>query len=95
MIGLEPFDPWSLVLIAALNPVVIAVAVVMGRAADQWQKLIVAGFAAAFAGSLALWLAAFIGLVSVKGIGGEAGVFVLQFVIGLGWASAAYMVRRR
>ncbi|MDX2257615.1 MAG: rhodanese-like domain-containing protein [Hyphomicrobiaceae bacterium] len=90
MIGLKPFDPLSILLIALLNPVVIAVAIAMGRQADQWQKLIVAGFAAAFAGSLALYAATFAGLVAVRGIGGEGGVFLLQAIFGTIWAWLAW-----
>jgi len=90
MIELQPFHPLSVILIALLNPVAIAVAFLMGRAADQWQKLIVAAFASAFAGSIAIWVAAFIGLLPTRGIGGEAGVFVAQFLFGLIWAFIGY-----
>ena len=55
---IKPFDPWTLVLIALLNPVVIAVAFYMGRLADQSQKLIVAAFAASLAGFILYWLPA-------------------------------------
>lgn len=90
MIELQPFHPLSVVLIALLNPVVIAVALLMGRAANQWQKLIVAAFSAACAGSLLVWIAAFIGVLPAKGIGAEAGVFVTQFLFGLVWAFIGY-----
>lgn len=90
MIELQPFDPVSVVLVALFNPVAIAVAFLMGRAADQWQKLIVAAFAAAFAGSGFVWLLAFVGLLPVRGIGGEAGVFVAQFLFGLVLAGIGY-----
>ena len=92
---LKPFDPLSLVLFAALNPAAIVVAVLMGRAADQWQKLIVAAFASACAGFVLLWLAAFVGLVQVNALGGEAGVFVMQLVLGLVWAGIGYWTARR
>lgn len=90
MIELQPFDPVSILFIALLNPVAIAVAFLMGRAADQWQKLIVAAFAAAFAGAGFVWLVAFIGLLPARGVGGEAGVFVAQFLFGLVWAWIGY-----
>lgn len=92
---IKPFDPVSLVLMAALNPAAIIVAVLMGRAADQWQKLIVASFASACAGFCLLWLAARLGLVRVNASGGEAAIFVMQLVLGLGWAAAAYWTMRR
>jgi len=50
MVEIVPFDPITLVLIAVLNPVVIVVAFLMGRRADQWQKIIVAAFAASLCG---------------------------------------------
>lgn len=90
MIELQPFDPVSIILIALLNPVTIGVAFLMGRAADQWQKLIIVAFAAAFAGSILIWFAAFAGLLPARGIGGEAGVFVAQFLFGLVWALIGY-----
>ncbi|CFX01516.1 conserved membrane protein of unknown function [Candidatus Filomicrobium marinum] len=95
MIELQPFDPVSVVLIGLLNPVAIAVAVLMGRAADQWQKLVVAAFASACAGSLFVWVLAFVGLLPARGIGGEAGVFVTQFILGLVWAWIGYRWLRK
>ena len=61
-VEIVPFDPATLLKIALFNPAVIVVAVMMGRRADQWQKLIVAGFAASFAGYLLYWLVAAVGL---------------------------------
>jgi arginine exporter protein ArgO len=91
---ITPFDPLTLVLIALLNPVVIAVAVLMGRRADQWQKLPIAAFAASAAGIALYWLAAQVGLLPIHALGGEAGVFALQFLFGLVWAAAGYATRR-
>jgi hypothetical protein len=95
MPALEPFQPLSLLVIAAVNPAVIIVAVVMGRAADQWQKLIVAAFAAALAGFILVLLAARLGLIAVTASGGEAGLFLLQLILGLLWAGLGYAARRR
>jgi uncharacterized membrane protein len=95
MTGLQPFDPTSLVLIAALNPATIAVAFVMGRKADQWQKIVVAAFAAAIAGFLLVFLVTFLKLLPAKGLGGEAGLVALQFGFGLLWAAIGYFTRRR
>jgi len=88
------FDPKTLFLIALLNPVVIATALVMGRKADQWQKIPVAAFAASLAGYVLYWLVAAVGLMPVHAIGGEAGVVLMQFLFALVWASAAYLTRR-
>lgn len=95
MAGLQPFDPWSLLMIAALNPAVIATGVLMGRAADQWQKLVVAGFVAALAGAALVWLGAFFRILPARGLGGEAGLFVLQYALGLVWSAVGYWTARR
>jgi hypothetical protein len=91
---INPFDPLTLLLIALLNPVVIVVAFLMGRRADQWQKLIVAAFAASLSGFILYWLAGAVGLVSVHALGGEVGIVLLQFLFGLVWASLGYWTRR-
>ena len=90
MHGLSPFDPWALLPIALLNPVVITVALLMGRAADQPQKIVVAGFAATCAGAIAIWIAAYFRILPARGIGGEGGLFLLDFVLGLIWAAIGY-----
>ena len=95
MIGLQPFDPGSLVLIALLNPAVVIVGYLMGRTADQPQKLLIAAFSAAIAGSLLIWVAAFLKIVPARGSGAEAGLFVFQMVVGLAWACVGYYLRRR
>ncbi|MFA5952356.1 MAG: hypothetical protein WC807_18965 [Hyphomicrobium sp.] len=93
MIEINPFDPVTLVLIALLNPAVIAVAFVLGRKADQWQKLIVAAFASALCGFVLYWLGGQVGLLSIHALGGEASVLVIQTVLGLVWASIGYYFR--
>lgn len=95
MEGLQPFHPEALVLIAALNPAVILVGFLMGQRADQWQKLIVAAFVAALAGAVAVWLGAWLRILPARGLGGEAGLFVLQMMFGLIWAALGYAFRRK
>jgi hypothetical protein len=92
---LQPFDPVSLVLVALLNPAVVVVAFLMGRAADQRAKVVVAGFVAAIAGAAFLWLATFLKLVPARGLGGEAGAFMASFLFGVVWAAVGYATRRR
>ena len=94
MPDIKPFDPGTLVLVALLNPVVIGVGFVMGRKADQWEKIPVAAFAASLLGFLLYWLVAAVGLLPVHALGSEAGIVALQFVFGLGWASLGYLLRR-
>ena len=94
MLNINTFDPVTLILIALLNPATIAVAFQMGRKADQPQKLIVAALAAALAGFLLYWVAAFVGLIKVHALGGEAGMILVQTVAGLVWASIGYFFFR-
>jgi hypothetical protein len=82
-----PVDLTAVILIALFNPAVIIVAFWMGRHADQRQKLPVAAFAAALAGSAVTYLAVRMGLAGVAQVGrAAAGVFIAQFLFGLVWA---------
>ena len=91
-----PVDLNIVFLTAVLNPVVIAVALWMGRSADQWQKLPVAAFAASAAGTAAVYLAARLGVPGVvKAMRAEAGIFIAQLVLGLAWAAVGYGFARR
>lgn len=92
---INSFEPTKLLLIALLNPVVIGVAFFMGRRADQWQKIIVAAFAAACAGYLLYWVVAAVGLMPVHALGGEAALVLMQFLFGLVWATIGYWLPRR
>jgi hypothetical protein len=84
---MTPVDLRTVVLTALLNPAVIVLAFWMGRRADQWQKLPVAAFAGALAGSVLLYLAAHLDIGSVAATGrAGAGVFTMQFLFGLLWA---------
>ena len=95
MLAFDPnFDPLGLLLIALLNPVVIAVAWIMGGRADQWQKLIVIGFASALAGAAAVWLTTFIGLLPPRQMGSDAGLFVFSMIYGFVIGLLAYLRRR-
>jgi hypothetical protein len=91
---INPFDPLTLVWIALLNPVVIVVAFLMGRSADQWQKIIVAAFAASLCGFVLYWIAGAVGIMPIHALGGEAALVLLQFLVGLVWASLGYFLRR-
>jgi hypothetical protein len=93
-VEINPFEPMTLFWIALLNPVVIVVAFLMGRRADQWQKLIVAAFAASLAGFILYWLAGAVGVMPIHALGGEAAIVLMQFLFGLVWATIGYMLRR-
>ena len=93
MIGLKPFEPLAILLVAGLNPVVIGVAFMMGRSADQWQKLPVAAFAAALAGFVLAWFAIYLRLLPAEGVGSVAGLVIAQFGFGLLWAVLGYWMQ--
>jgi hypothetical protein len=95
MIPINSFDPVTLLLLAAANPTVIAVAFLMGRDADQWQKLPIAAFAAAMVGFIIYWLGGQVGVFAIHAIGGEAALLTLQFVFGLVWAALGYRFSRK
>ena len=93
---MTPVDLQAVLLTALLNPAVIVVAFWMGRGADQPQKLPVAAFAAALAGSLLVYVAARLGVAGVSHVGrAAAGVFTAQFLFGLGWAYLGSRFGRR
>ena len=91
-----PVDLAAVILTALLNPAVVVVAFWMGRNADQLQKLPVAAFAAALAGSLLTYIAVRLGLSGRASVGrAAAGVFIAQFVFGLVWAYLGHRLLRR
>lgn len=91
-----PVDLKAVLLTALLNPAVPIVAFWLGRNATQWQKLPVAAFAAALAGSAVVYVAVRVGMTGVAGVGrAAAGVFVTQFLLGLVWATAGFRFGHR
>lgn len=91
----SPIDLKLVLLTALLNPVVIVVALWMAASADQWQKVPLAAFAGAVAGSIVIYLAVRLGITGISGVGrAAAGVFVAQFLFGLIWATLGYRFRR-
>lgn len=86
----------SVLMIAALNPAVVAVALYMGSKADQWQKLIVAAFAAALAGAVLIWIGTTLRFEFLATPArAAAGIFVAQFFSGLIWAAIGYKFFRK
>jgi hypothetical protein len=93
---MTPVELQSVLLTALLNPVVIVVALWMGSQADQWQKVPVAAFGAAAVGSAVIYVAVWLGVSGIAGVGrAAAGVFIAQFLFGLVWAAAGYRFGRR
>ncbi|NJO34577.1 MAG: hypothetical protein HC869_17045 [Rhodospirillales bacterium] len=88
---MTPVELKVVLLTALLNPAVIAVAFWMGGTADQWQKVPVAAFAGAVAGSVLVYLAVRVGMPGIVGVGrAAAGVFIAQFLFGLIWAALGF-----
>ena len=93
---LPPVDLKALLLTALLNPVVIVVALWMGMRADEWQKVPVAAFAGALAGSALIYIATWLGIATMPSVGrAAAGVFIAQCLFGLLWASLGFWYGRR
>ena len=93
---MTPVDLRDVFLTALLNPAVVVVAFCMGRRADQWQKLPVAAFAAALAGSVLLYVAIRLDIGLVAAVGrAAAGIFTAQFLLGLVWAYLGSRIGRR
>jgi hypothetical protein len=90
MTPVPPVDLVAVILAAVLNPAVIVVAFWMGRRADQWQKLPVAAFAGACAGSLLAYAAVRLGLIGATQLDRTpGGVLIAHFLFGLFWAFLA------
>ena len=82
--------------VAALNPATIAVAWAMGRRADAPAKLLIAGFAAACAGALLLWLGTLVRLPFLATPArASGGIFAAGIVFGMVYAGVAYAVAKR
>ena len=86
-----PVDLATVVMIAAFNPVSIAVALYMGAKADAPGKLLIASFVGAVAGVALIWLLAELRIDAVaKPARAASGIFVTGIVTGLVWAAIGY-----
>ncbi len=84
---------WLVLAAAVLNPAVGGVAFVMGAKADQKAKLIVAAFAASLCGLALIYLATLLRFPGTATLSrAAAGIFVVQVILGLGWAYAGYQL---
>jgi hypothetical protein len=80
---------------AALNPVTIAVAWHMGRKADAPAKLLIAGFAAACAGAILLWLGTLLRLpILATPARAAGGIFAAGILFGMVYAAVGYAIAR-
>ena len=90
-----PPDLLHMVIFSLLNPGTIIAGLLVGRAADQVQKVVVGAFVAGIAGLLAAWLAnragIAIGMAQPRNV---AGLFVLGWVLGAFWTWVGFRFLR-
>jgi hypothetical protein len=89
-----PPELQDVLLLAIMNPATLATGFLLGRRADQAQKIVVGGFVAGIAGVL------FAGLLMATGLHPPevrllSGVFVASALAGLVWAWIGFVTRRR
>ena len=91
---------WEVLAFGALNPAVIAVAFLMGRALGrqrgQIAKLGIAAFAGAVAGIALLWIGTHLNLAFLATPArASGGIFIISLVAGVVYARAGYAVGAR
>jgi biotin transporter BioY len=87
-----PFEAWIL---AAFDPVIIAVAAYLGWKADQFAKVFIAAIAALAASMLIGWLVTSLGLPWPAPVGrAHPTLMPVRTIAALVWASLAFGVRR-
>lgn len=87
-----PPDLKDVLLLAIMNPATLVAGFMIGRRADQMQKLVVGAFVAGIAGVLFAGLLMMIGLFQPK-VRLLSGVFVVSAVLGIGWGWLGYATR--
>lgn len=87
-------DLQQLAFVALMNPAAILTGFFIGRYSDQWQKIVVGGFAAGFTGLAFVWLIAKFGIY-VGNTNSVGGIFAASFVVGMVWCLVGYMTRKK
>lgn len=91
-----PPDLLHMLIFSLVNPGTIVAGLLIGRAADQVQKIIVGAFVASVVGLLVAWLANKAGLpVGLRQPRNVAGLFILAWVLGLFWSWVGFRFLRR
>ena len=85
-------DIKDLLLLALMNPATLAAGFMLGRRADQKQKIVLAVVVAGVAGMVFAWLLMLTGLFAPK-IRLLGGVFVLSAALGTLWAWIGFATR--
>lgn len=84
----------EVLLLAVMNPATLVAGMLVGRRADQAQKIIIGGFAAGIAGVAFAVLLMVTGLYPPK-VRLLGGVFVASALMGLVWAWIGFATRRK
>ena len=91
-----PPELMQMLVFSLLNPGTILVGLLIGRAADQVQKIVVGAFLASLAGLATAWLATKAGIpVGLKQPRNVAGLFILAWILGLWWSWVGFRFLRR
>ena len=88
-----PPELQDVLLLAVMNPGTLLAGFLVGRHADQAQKIIVGGFAAGIGGVLFAGLLMLTGFFPPK-VSLLSGVFVASALLGLVWAWIGFVTRR-
>ena len=89
-----PVVPASVWLLAAFDPVLIAIAVVLGWKADQFGKIFIAAIAALAGSVIVSWAITAVGLPWMAPVGGDHPTLLpVRTGAALIWAGGAYFVR--
>jgi hypothetical protein len=92
---IAPVVPASVWLLAAVDPVLIAIAVILGWKADQFGKIFIVAIAALGGSVLVSWAISATGLPWIAPISREAPALLpVRAVAALVWAVAGYGARR-
>jgi hypothetical protein len=90
-----PFVALNVWILAAFDPVLIAVAVYLGWKADQFAKLFIAAMAALIVAVLVGWAITSVGLPWIAPVGGKYPLLLpVRTLAAFAWACAAYGAQR-
>ena len=90
-----PVIPASVWLLAAFDPVLIAMAVMLGWKADQFGKVFIAAIAALLGSVLVSWAISALGLPWMAPVGGDNPTLLpVRTIAAFLWATGAYGARK-
>lgn len=90
-----PVIPASVWLLAAFDPVLIAIAVILGWKADQFGKVFIAAIAALLGSVLVSWAISALGLPWMAPVGGDNPTLLpVRTIAAFLWATGAYAARK-